>query len=70
MGSSKISFIDPFDELDPLGKDEDKYNLMNALSINEDRLGEGITELSEGESEWDGPNGDKNVFGLFEDSDD
>ena len=40
---------------------------MVALSINEDRLGEGIAELSGDESEKDDPNGDRNVFDLFED---
>ena len=43
---------------------------MTTLSINEDRSGEGITELSGDESEWDDRNGDRNVFDLFEDSDD
>ena len=70
MGRSKLPSIDPFDKLDSLGKDQDEYDLMDALSINEDRLGEGITKFSEDESEWDNPNGDKNVFILFEDSDD
>ena len=33
MGSSKLPSLDPFDEFDPLGKDQDEYNLMAALSI-------------------------------------
>ena len=70
MRRSKLPSIDPFDKLDPLGKNQDEYDLMDALSINEDRLGEGITKFSGDESEWDNPNGDKNVFILFEDSDD
>ena len=70
MRRSKLPSIDPFDKLDPLGKDQDEYDLMDALSINEDWLGEGITKFSGDESEWDNPNGDKNVFILFEDSDD
>ena len=28
MGSSKPPSIDPFDELDPLGKDQDEYDLI------------------------------------------
>ena len=41
---------------------------MAALSIHKDRLAEGITELSGDESEWDDPNGDRNVFDLYKDS--
>ena len=70
MGSSKLSSLDPFDEFDPLGKDQDKYDLMAAILINEDRLGEEIAELSGDESKWDDPNNDRNVFELFEDSKD
>lgn len=70
MGSSKLSYLDLFDEFDPLGKNQDKYDLMAELSINEDRLGEETTELSGGESEWDDLNGDINVFDLFEGNDD
>lgn len=36
----------------------------------EDRLRKRIIELSSEESKWDDPNGDRNVFDLFEDSDD
>ena len=43
---------------------------MTTLSINEDRSGEGITELSGDESKWNDRNGDRNIFDLFEDSDD
>ena len=46
IGSSKLPSLDPFDEFDPLGKDQDEYDLMAALLINEDRLGEEIAELS------------------------
>lgn len=70
MGSSKLSYLDLFDEFDPLGKNQYKYDLMAELSINEDRLGEETTELSGGESEWDDLNGDINVFDLFERNDD
>lgn len=70
MGSSKLSYLDLFDEFDPLGKNQYKYDLMAELSINEDRLGEETTELSGGESEWDDLNGDINVFDLFEGNDD
>ena len=70
MGSSKLSSLDPFDEFDPLGKDQDKYDLLAALLINEDRLGEVIAESSGDESKWDDPNNDRNVFELFEDSKD
>ena len=37
MGSSKLPSLDPFDEFDPRGKDQDEYDLMAALLINEDR---------------------------------
>ena len=37
MESSKLPSLDPFDELDPPGNDQEEY---------EDRLGEGITKLS------------------------
>ena len=70
MRSSKLSYLDLFDEFDPLGKNQCKYDLMAELSINEDRLGEETTELSGGESEWDDLNGDINVFDLFEGNDD
>ena len=70
MGSSKLSYLDLFDEFDPLGKNQYKYDLMAELSINEDRLGEETTELSGGESEWDDLNVDINVFDLFEGNDD
>ena len=43
---------------------------MAAFSTNEDRSGEGITELSGDGSEWDDRNGDRNVFHLFEDGND
>ena len=43
---------------------------MAAFSTNEDRSGEGVTELSGDGSEWDDRNGDRNVFDLFEDSND
>ena len=43
---------------------------MSAFSTNEDRSGEGITELSGDGSEWDDRNDDRNVFELFEDSND
>ena len=43
MGSSKLSYLNPLDELDPLGQDQDKYYLIAALSISEDCLGDGIT---------------------------
>ena len=70
MGSSNLPSLDPFNEFDPLGKEQDEYDLMAALSINEDRLEEGITELSGDESEWDDPNNNRNVFDLFEEDDD
>ena len=70
MGSSKLRSLDPFDEFDPLGKDQDRYNLMAVLSIHENRLREGITKLSGDESEWDDPNVNRNVFDSFEDNDD
>ena len=44
-----------------------QYNLMAALSINEDSSREGIIELSRNKSEWDDPNYDRNIFDLFED---
>ena len=43
---------------------------MPTLSTNENRSGEGITELSGDGSEWDDRNDDRNVFDLFEDSND
>ena len=67
MGSSKLPSLDPLDELDPLGKDQDKYDLMAVFLIIEDRFGEGITKLCEDESEWDDPNGNRSYFDLFED---
>ena len=69
MGSSKFPSLDPFNEFDPLGKDQDEYDLMTALSINEDRLGEGIASLSGDESVWDDPNDNRNVFDLFDNED-
>ena len=36
----------------------------------EDRLRERIIEISGEKSKWDDPIGDRNVFDLFEDSDD
>ena len=70
MTNSKLPSLDPFDQFNPLGKEQDKYDLMATLSINEGSLGERITKLSGRKSEWGGPNGDRNVFDLFEDSDD
>ena len=67
---SKLPSLDPFNQFDPLGKDQDKYNLMPALSIIEDKLGERITELSKDWSKWNDPNDDTNVFDLLQDSDD
>ena len=43
---------------------------MATLSTNEDRSGEGITELSGDGKEWDDRNDDRNVFDMFEDSND
>ena len=62
LGSSKLPSLDPFDEVDPLGKNQDEYDLMAALSINEDRLVEGKTQLSSDESEWGDPNDDRNRY--------
>ena len=70
MGSSKLIYLDPFNEFDSLWKDQDELDEMVTLSINEDRPGEGITELSGDGSEWDDQNRDRNIFDLFEDSDD
>ena len=70
MGSSKFLYLDPFNEFDSLRIDQDEYDQMAAFSTNEDRSGEGITELSGDGSEWDDRNGDNNVFDLFEDSND
>ena len=47
MVSAKHPSLDLFNE----------YNLA-ALSINEERLGEGVTMLSEDKSEWEDPNTD------------
>ena len=43
---------------------------MAALSVNVDRLGKRIKKLYGDESECDAPNGDRNIFDLFEDIDD
>ena len=48
MGSSKLPSLVPFDELDPSRNDQEKYDLMAALSINEDRLGEEVNYLEMG----------------------
>ena len=50
--SSKLPSLDPFDQFNLLGKDQDKYDLMTTLSINEGSLGERITKLSGRKSEW------------------
>ena len=31
MGSSKPQSIDPFDEIDPLGKDQDEFDLIRCF---------------------------------------
>ena len=39
MGSPGLPSLDQFDELDPLGKNQEKYDLLTVLSINEERFG-------------------------------
>ena len=39
MGSPGLPSLDQFDELDPLGKNQEKYDLLTVFSINEERFG-------------------------------
>ena len=49
------------------------YDLLAALSINNDRLEEGCTTVQNEEdgddSEWEDPNEDGSAFDIFEDDD-
>ena len=77
MGTAGLPSLDPFDEVDPLvvrGRNEIfDYDLLAALSINNDRLEEGCTTVQNEEdgddSEWEDPNEDGSAFDIFEDDD-
>ena len=62
LGSLKLPSLDPFNYFDSLGKKQGQNDLVATLSINKERLGEGIT--SREKSEWDDPNDNRNVFDL------
>ena len=77
MGTAGLPSLDPFGEVDPLvvrGRNEIfDYDLLAALSINNDRLEEGCTTVQNEEdgddSEWEDPNEDGSAFDIFEDDD-
>ena len=74
MGTAGLPSLDPFDEVNPLvvkGRNEIfDYDLLAALSINNDRLEEGGTTVQNEEdgddSEWEDPNEDGSAFDIFE----
>ena len=66
MGSLKLPSLDSFNDFDPLGKEQDRNDLVAALSINEETLREGITSLSRDESELGDLCDNRNVFYLFD----
>ena len=45
MGTLNLRSLDPVNEFDSLGNDQDEFDLMAAIAIMEERLGEGITRL-------------------------
>ena len=67
MGSSKLSTLDPFHELDPLVCNEEKYDIGEAIANSKDQLADGLTHCTEDsdvDSEWKEENYDehKNIF--------
>ena len=77
MGTAGLPSLNPFDEVDPLavrGRNEIfDYDLLAALSMNNDRLEEGCTTVQNEEdgadNEWEDPNEDGSAFDIFEDDD-
>ena len=60
MGSSELPSLDPFNEFDSLGKDQDEYDLMTALSI---------MKTDWGRESHHYPEMKLNVFDLFDNED-
>ena len=75
MGTAGLPSLDPLDEVDPIVRARKEildYDLMEALSINKDRLVEGckIMQGKDGdESEWEDPIDDGCAFDLFDNDD-
>ena len=69
MGSSKLSTLDPFHELDPLVRNEEKYDIGEAITNSKDQLADDLTHCTEDsdvDSEWEEENYDKHK-NIFED---
>ena len=47
MGRSKISTLDPFHELDPLVRNEEEYDIGEAITNSKDQLADGLTHYTE-----------------------
>ena len=67
MGSSKLPTLDPFHELDPLVRNEEEYDIGEAITNSKDQLADGLTHYTEDsdvDSEWEEENYDehRNIF--------
>ena len=59
MGSSKLPTLDPFHELDPLVRNEEEYDIGEAITNSKDQLADGLTHYTEDsdvDSEWEEEN--------------
>ena len=69
MGSLKLPTLDPFHELDPLVRNEEEYDIGEAITNSKDQLADILThytEDSDADSEWEEENYDKHR-NIFED---
>jgi len=67
MGSAKLPTPDPFHELNPLDRNEEQYDIGEAIINNKDQLADGLTHCTENsddsDSEWEEENGlQRNIF--------
>ena len=69
MGSSKLPILDPFHEPDPLVRNEEEYDIGEAITNSKNQLADGLThyiEDSDVDSEWEEENYDEHRY-IFED---
>ena len=69
MGSSKLPTLDPFHALDPMVRNEEEYDIGEAITNRKDQLADGLTHYTEDshvDSEWEEENYDKHS-NIFED---
>jgi len=53
MGSAKLPTPDPFHELNPLDRNEEQYDIGEAIINNKDQLADGLTHCTENSDDSD-----------------